>query len=78
MQIDRQSLDKLLSLNDRQLSLVINKIAASSGLDLSSFNIDPKDIKNVRQALTSATDEDLRRITEQYEASRKNGGGRRG
>lgn len=77
MQIDRQSLNRLLALNDRQLSHVIGKIAASSGLDLSNFNIDPKDIKNVRAALTSATDEDLRSIAEQYEASKKRGGGER-
>jgi len=77
MQIDRQSLDKLLMLNDRQLSLVINKIAAGSGIDLSSFNIDPKDIENVRRALRGATDEDLKRVAEQYEASRKHGGGRK-
>ena len=77
MQIDRQSLDKLLALNDRQLSLVINKIAASSGLDLSSFNIDPKDIENVRRALKGATDDDLRRVAEQYEASKRRGGTRK-
>ena len=77
MQIDRQSLNKLLALNDRQLSMMIGKIASSSGVDLTSFNIDPKDIKRVREALSSATDDDLRAIAEQYEASKRRGGGER-
>ena len=74
MQIDRKSLEKLLTLNDRQLGAMINKIARDSGLDLSSFNINPGDIASVRRALSTATDEDIQRITEQYAESKKNGG----
>lgn len=74
MQLDKQALDRLLSMNDRQLAMVINKLAVQNGIDLSSFNLDPKDIASVRQALGSATDEDLRRVSEQYENFRKNGG----
>ena len=74
MQIDRKSLEKLLTLNDRQLGAMINKIASQSGLDLSSFNVNPSDIASVRRALSTATDEDIRRITEQYSEAKKNGG----
>ena len=74
MQIDRKSLEKLLTLNDRQLGAMINKIASQSGLDLSSFNVNPSDIASVRRALSTATDEDIRRITEQYNEAKKNGG----
>ena len=77
MQIDRKSLEKLLTLNDRQLASVIKKIAGESGLDLSSFNVNPSDIESVRRALSTATDEDLIRVTQQYEEMKKNGGKKR-
>ena len=67
MQIDRRSLEKLLSLNDRQLSLVITKLLAESGIDPAAFNVDPKDIVGLRRALANASDEELRLVTEQYE-----------
>ena len=77
MQIDRKSLEKLLAMNDRQLSSVIHKIAGESGIDLSTFNVNPEDIAGVRRALSSATDEDLVRVAEQYEQIKKNGGKKR-
>lgn len=78
MQLDKQALDRLLCMNDRQLANVINKLAVQNGIDLSSFNMNPNDIASVRRALSSATDEDIRRVSEQYEDFKKNGGrGRR-
>lgn len=74
MQIDRKSLEKLLTLNDRQLSLVIKKLAAESGIDPASLNINPNDIASVRRALSGATDADIKMITEQYENYKNNGG----
>ena len=74
MQIDRRSLEKLLTLNDRQLGLVITKLLAESGIDPASFNIDPKDMASVRRALSTASDDDLRRVTAQYEDYKRRGG----
>ena len=71
MQIDREALNKLLTLNDRQLKLVITKLAADSGIDPAEFNINTRDIESIRNALTSATDSDLARIAEMYEKNRK-------
>lgn len=71
MQIDRESLEKLLSLNDRQLKLVINKLAADSGIDPAAFNINTQDIESIRRALSTATDSDLARVAEMYEQNRK-------
>ncbi len=71
MQIDRQSLEKLLSLNDRQLKLFINKLAADSGIDPAEFNINTQDIESIRRALSTATDSDLARIAQMYEQNRK-------
>ena len=71
MQIDRQALEKLLAMNDRQLTNIIQRLAAESGIDPAEFNIDPKSIESIRSALSTASDEDLRRVAEQYEANRK-------
>ena len=76
MQIDRRSLEKLLTLNDRQLGMVISKLLMESGIDPASFNMDPKDIASVRKAISTASDEDLKRVTEQYEEYKRNGGNR--
>ncbi len=77
MQLDRDALEKVLQLNDRQLSSLINRLAAESGIDPAEFNIDPTSIESIRSALRSATDDDLRRITEQYEANKNQKRGRR-
>ena len=74
MQIDRKSLEKLLTLNDRQLEVMIKKIATESGIDPSVLNINPNDISSVRRALAGATDDDIRMITQQYENYKQNGG----
>ena len=71
MQIDRASLEKLLSMNDRQLMAVISALAQKGGIDPSTLNIDVKNVQSKRQALGSATDADLARIAAQYEANRK-------
>ena len=54
MQLDKKTLQKLLSLSDEQLTAVIRSLAESSGLDLSEFNIRPDDINSIRSALSTA------------------------
>ena len=76
MNIDRSALEKLLTLNDRQLMAIINKLVADSGIDPRDFNINTQDISSLRKALSGATDDDLKRIAEQYEANKRNRGGR--
>lgn len=71
MQIDRASLERLLSLNDRQLSSVITRLIAQSGIDPAEFRLNPKDVESLRKALAGASDDDLRRIAEQYEANQR-------
>lgn len=72
MQINREGLNKLLSLNDFQLKMMINRLAAQSGIDPAQFNIDPSSIESIRKALSSATDADLERIAKQYAANQVN------
>ena len=71
MQLDRTALDRLLKTNDKQLMAIIKKLAADSGIDPASLNINVNDISSLRSALSSATDEDLKRVAEQYEANKK-------
>ena len=71
MQIDRASLEKLLSLNDRQFSSIITRLIEQSGINPAEFHLDPKDIQGIRAALGSASDAELQRIAEQYEANRQ-------
>ena len=75
MQINKNALNGLLSLNDKQLMSIINRLAADSGIDPAQFNIDPKDVASVRAALSSATEDDLQSIVKQYEANKKARGG---
>ena len=72
MEIKRENVDKLLSLNDWQLKMIIQKIANESGIDPSQFNIDTNSIDSIRKALSRATDEELRQVAEQYEQNMKN------
>ena len=80
MQIDRKNLDALLSMNDRQLMAIIQKLLTESGIDPAQFNINTKDISSIRSAISGASDADLAKVIEQYEANTANrhrhGGGR--
>ncbi len=71
MEINRDAIDKLLNLNDRQLKAIIQNLARESGIDPAEFNIDTNSISSIRSALGSATDDDLKKIAEQYEANKR-------
>lgn len=71
MEINRDNLNRLLALNDRQLKMIITTLAAQSGIDPAEFNIDTGSIESIRRALGSATDADLKRVAEQYEKNKK-------
>ena len=70
MQIDKASLDKLLAMNDRQLQTIMIRLAAQSGIDPKEFNIDLESVASIRKAIAGATDEDLQKIADQYEANK--------
>ena len=71
MEINREAIDRLLSLNDRQLKAIVQNLARESGIDPAQFNIDTQSIESIRCALGSASDADLKKIAEQYEANKK-------
>lgn len=74
MTLDRNAVDKLLSLNDKQLALVIKKLTAEAGIDPAALQINTANIAALRTALSMATDEDLKRAGEQLAHMQKGGG----
>lgn len=65
MQLDRKMLDRLLSLSDRQLQAVIDKLVSEYGLDLSGFQVREGDMSALRRAIRNASDEELLSMTRQ-------------
>ena len=51
--------------------MMVQKIASQSGIDLKMLNIDTSSIESIRGVLSSASDEDLSRIAEQYAKNKK-------
>ena len=73
MQLDRNAINRLLSMSDSQLKFIITKLAVDNGLDLATFNITSTDIGSIRRALSNATDADLALATEQLMRGKKGG-----
>ncbi len=74
MTLDRNAVNQLLSLNDRQLAIVIKKLAAEAGIDTSAIQINAANVAAIRAALSMATDEDLKSLAEQLGKMQKGGG----
>lgn len=66
MQLDRKTIDRLLSMNDDQLRAFIRTLAERQGLDLSAFQLSVNDITGIRRVLSEADDETLKRIAQQF------------
>ena len=73
MTLDKKAVEKLLALNDKQLELVIKKLTAEAGIDPAALQINAANIAALRAALSMATDEDLKRATEQLAKMQKGG-----
>ncbi|MBQ9760237.1 MAG: hypothetical protein IJW16_02685 [Clostridia bacterium] len=76
MQLDRKMLDRLLQMNDEQLTAFIKSVAAESGIDPAQLGINPNNVQSIRQALGSATDEDIAGLNGIYQDYRNNRHGR--
>lgn len=63
MQLDKNAIDKLLTLDDRALWSVIRMIASQSGISLKG-DIGAGELAALRSALGSATDADIAAATE--------------
>ncbi len=72
MQFDREAIDKLLSLNDFQLKIVVTRLLKENGIDPSMLNIDTKNMATLRRTLQNATEADIERAAQLF--SRFKGG----
>lgn len=75
MTLDRNAVNKLLALSDKQLALVIQKLGAEAGLDPAALQINTANIAAVRAALSMATDADLEMAAKQLAKMSKDGKG---
>ena len=67
----------MLRLDDGQLRQIIARLADEAGIDRAALNLSAGDLQALRQALGSASDQELTRLAEQLE-SQKNGGSTHG
>ncbi len=72
MQFDKRMLDRILKMSDRELNELIAKIAAEAGIDPSSIGLNDASLSGLRQALGSATTEDVQRLNQIYGNFRQN------
>ena len=71
MKLDKRMVNRLLSLNDEQLSNVIKSIAAESGIDPAALGLNPENVQSIRAVLGMARQEDLQQMEEIYNAYRQ-------
>lgn len=76
MQIDQKMLNRLLTMDDAQLGEVIKTIATEAGIDPAMLGLNPDNIQSIRQALGSATEQDLRQLNAVYDTYKQNRRGR--
>lgn len=66
MKLDKNAVSALLAMNDEQLRMVIRTLAARAGVDVGSLHISEQDLASLRQALGSATEEDIARLAARF------------
>lgn len=74
MELNREMLQKILSMDDAQLSLFVQKLAKGSGIDPTALGFDASSMKNLRTALGSATNADLDQLNQIYRTYLQNQG----
>ena len=60
----KNTLDKILNLDDNQLIMIIKSIAAKNGIDIKNMNITKEQLASLRSALSGADDIDVKKATE--------------
>lgn len=66
MNLDQNSLQRLLSLNDAQLRRVLKGLAADYGVDLSAFPLGDADLARLRSVLAAASPQDVEQFLNQF------------
>ncbi len=71
MTLDKNSINMLLSLDDKRLASVIRQLAANAGIPAESINLGPRELQGIRDALSLANDGDISRAAELIEEFKK-------
>lgn len=72
MQIDRNALNRILGMNDEQLSALITQIAKETGIDPAALGLNPQNIAGVRTARPAPTESDIQKLDALYADYRRN------
>lgn len=75
MMLDKKAIDTILTLDDEKLTFVIQRLAASAGIDPSSLKIGKSELDGIRAALSVATDGDIQRFSELIKKYKSGGAG---
>lgn len=59
MKLDRNAVNRLLSLDDDKFRKVISALAAESGIGTGNLSLSDSDVASLRRALSLATDSDI-------------------
>ena len=65
MKLDRKALERLSGMSDAQLRAVVEKLVREYHLDLSALHISPNDMASLRNAIKTASDEELLNLAKQ-------------
>jgi len=59
MNLDKNSIDMLLRLDDAHLALIIKKLASDAGIPADTLNLGKSELSGIRSALAMASDGDI-------------------
>ena len=75
MQFDRKSVDRMLNMEDNSLQQLIAGLARDAGLDPAALKVSLADLAAPRLTFDLPSDEELRKMTEQFGGQMKQNGG---
>ena len=71
MNFDKEALSKLAKLSNEELRVILQKIAAESGVDTSNIKISDSDLSHLRAFLSMANEDDVARLIAQFGGQKK-------
>ena len=66
MNLDQNSIKRLVSLNDKQFRQVLQKLAADYGVDLSAIPLGEQDLARIRSVLAAANPQEIQQLLNRF------------
>lgn len=66
MKIDKASIMRMLALDDKQLKLIIERVAAGTGVDIPAESLTPQSLAALRSAVERADEGELAGIAQSF------------